>query len=352
MPIFYGLIAFWFGAIIGSFLNVVVWRIPRGESLSTPPSHCPKCGHLIRPWENIPIISWLCLGGRCSSCHLPISWKYPVGEAAVGILYLAIAWRVLATGMPFDTLAGWFWLAGAMLSAARIDAEHRIVPDKITYSGMAAALVFAVLLPHGRPAIANPADLNCGSLITGRLVAAIQKAIPTSAGVRLAAAADCLAAIALAFLLLGVAYWAGCVVLNARRRRNAQHSDGAKDNGEAASPEREPMGWGDIKLLMMTSAFLGADSCIFILAGGAMLGVCYGIAACIIRNGMRQGAAAREASRRKTRNFSMPSTTEEEPRRSIALGALPFAPFLAVPTLLWMIAGNWLYLLYRIFAAG
>ena len=66
-------IAFCLGCVIGSFLNVVVWRIPRGESLLTPPSHCPNCGHLIRAWENIPIISLLCLRGRCSGCHQPIS---------------------------------------------------------------------------------------------------------------------------------------------------------------------------------------------------------------------------------------------------------------------------------------
>ena len=337
MPILYGLIAFWFGAIIGSFLNVVVWRLPRGESLSTPPSHCPKCGHRIRPWENIPIISWLCLGGRCSACKLPISWKYPIGEGAVGLLYLAIAARVYCDGLPFSTLVGWFWLAGTMLSAARIDAEHRYIPDKLTYTGMGAAILFAVAFPYGRPAVANPADPNGGSLIAGPMVAAIRKAVGGGLGVRLAALADCLAGLLLAFALLGLAYWAGCVVLNARRKRAAK-----AEGDDTSCAEKEPMGWGDIKLLMMTSAFLGADSCIYILAGGAVLGFLFGF--------IRKAAAASRApkSRRTVKKFT--PRKEEAPPENPQEGALPFAPFLAVPTLLWMAVGNWLYLLYRMYA--
>ena len=103
------------------------------------------------------------------------------------------------------------------------------------------------------------------------------------------------------------------------------------------------MGWGDIKLLMMTSAFLGADSCIYILAGGAMLGFLYAF--------IRKAAAASRAatkSRRVERKFTpkAPDATKENPQE----GALPFAPFLAVPTLFWMAVGNWLYLLYKMCA--
>ena len=85
-----------FGACVGSFLNVVVWRLPRGESLWSPPSHCPKCGHAIRAWENVPILSWLFLRGRCSQCGLPISLQYPLVELATMLLFLAVWWRVSA----------------------------------------------------------------------------------------------------------------------------------------------------------------------------------------------------------------------------------------------------------------
>jgi leader peptidase (prepilin peptidase) / N-methyltransferase len=77
-----------FGLIFGSFANVVIWRLPRGESLSVPPSHCPKCGTPIRPRDNIPVMSWLLLRGRCRDCGEPISWRYPAVEALSGALWV------------------------------------------------------------------------------------------------------------------------------------------------------------------------------------------------------------------------------------------------------------------------
>ena len=94
--------SFILGCCIGSFMNVVVWRLPRGESLVHPPSHCPKCGHAIKPWENIPIISWLCLKARCSNCHLPISIKYPLGEGATGLLFAFLWMRIFKRGLPLE----------------------------------------------------------------------------------------------------------------------------------------------------------------------------------------------------------------------------------------------------------
>jgi leader peptidase (prepilin peptidase)/N-methyltransferase len=80
-----------FGLIFGSFANVVIWRLPRRESLSQPPSHCPKCGTPIRPWDNVPIVSWLLLRGRCRDCGEPISWRYPAVEALSGALWVLAA---------------------------------------------------------------------------------------------------------------------------------------------------------------------------------------------------------------------------------------------------------------------
>ena len=74
------------GLCIGSFLNVCIWRLPRGESLLHPGSHCPKCGHPIRPWENIPVLSWLALRAKCSQCSLPISGRYPLAVFVTGVL--------------------------------------------------------------------------------------------------------------------------------------------------------------------------------------------------------------------------------------------------------------------------
>ena len=304
----FGFFAFWMGAIVGSFLNVVVWRVPRGMSLLRPPSTCPKCGHRIRPWENVPILSWLFLGGKCSGCHQPISWKYPIGEAAVGMLYWAIYLRVVQDDMlALSTILGWWWFAGAMLSLARIDYEKGVIPNLVTYSGVIAALLLAVIFPNGRPAIAKPGDLNLGSVLSRPVVIRLQEIGSPEVGLRLAAVADVRLGVALAGILLGSAYWLGCKMLNAWRKR---HQDSAVP--------AEPLGWGDIKLLAMTGAFLGADACVYLLAGGALVGFVVGVVL---------------LARRKKANGVWSS--------------MPFAPFLAVPALLWVVYGNWFYLIFR-----
>ena len=305
-------IGFFMGAIIGSFLNVVVWRVPRGMSLKYPPSTCPKCGHRIRPWENIPILSWIFLGGRCSKCHLSISWKYPAGEAAVGVLYALIAMRVWREGLPLSTMLGWWWFAGAILSLARIDFEHGIIPNVVTYSGMIAAALLSLAFPYSRPALSAPRDPNYGGLLTRPLVEAIRDLpLPGELPCRLAALADCLCGMLLGALVLGAAYYFGGKVLAAWRKHRQQ----------TELPE-EALGKGDIKMLAMTGAFLGADSVIFLLAGGTLLGFAGAL------------LLLAKASRRKDGAFSQ----------------VPFAPFFAVPALLWVVLGNWFYLLFQVFS--
>ena len=136
------------GLCVGSFLNVVVWRLPRGESLSHPPSHCPKCGHAIRPWENIPLVSWLLLRARCSQCGLPISARYPLVEAANGLLWLVLWLRLWASGLPLTHAPAWLFLASALLAVALIDIEHFLIPDKINLLGGGVALGLALLFPE------------------------------------------------------------------------------------------------------------------------------------------------------------------------------------------------------------
>ena len=85
--------AFLFGLVFGSFGNVVIWRLPRGENLSHPGSHCPRCDTAIRWYDNVPILSWVLLGGRCRTCGMPISVRYPLVELLSGVLWLAAAWR-------------------------------------------------------------------------------------------------------------------------------------------------------------------------------------------------------------------------------------------------------------------
>ncbi|MDA8397859.1 MAG: prepilin peptidase, partial [Actinomycetota bacterium] len=93
MRAFEVVIAALFGLIVGSFLNVVIYRVPRGESIVAPPSSCPRCGHRLSAWENVPVISFLILHGRCRSCRERISWRYPLVELLGGIAFAAIAAR-------------------------------------------------------------------------------------------------------------------------------------------------------------------------------------------------------------------------------------------------------------------
>lgn len=118
-------LVFLFGLTIGSFLNVVIYRIPREESIVRPPSHCPHCDHQIRPWENIPVFSFLFLKGRCSNCREPISLRYPAVELLTGILFLLI---FIKFGLGIPTLV-YMYFTALLIAITFIDIDHLIIPD-------------------------------------------------------------------------------------------------------------------------------------------------------------------------------------------------------------------------------
>lgn len=122
--------SFAMGTCVASFLNVVIWRVPRGESIVRPPSHCPKCGASIRWWQNIPVVSWLALRGRCAKCRAPISPRYILVETVGGILFLAAFWR-FGVFAPFM----WAWIS-LMMVGSFIDFDHQLLPDFVTVGGM------------------------------------------------------------------------------------------------------------------------------------------------------------------------------------------------------------------------
>jgi leader peptidase (prepilin peptidase) / N-methyltransferase len=137
------------GLVIGSFLNVVAYRLPRGESLVAPPSHCPGCDTPIKPWDNIPLLSWLFLRGRCRSCGERISPRYPLVEVITGLLFAGL---VVDRGLT-DDLAVLLPFAAMLVAVADIDLEHRIVPNKIllpmaVYGIAASAVVRTDMLPE------------------------------------------------------------------------------------------------------------------------------------------------------------------------------------------------------------
>lgn len=125
------------GSLFGSFLNVVIHRLPRGESIVHPPSRCPVCGHRVRPWDNIPVLSWLLLGGRCRDCRTPIPPRYPLVEALAAGLAALCVWRWGMT--PAAALGAAFCLA--MVAILFIDLDHRIIPDAINWPGAIAGLL-------------------------------------------------------------------------------------------------------------------------------------------------------------------------------------------------------------------
>lgn len=132
------LLVFTFGACIGSFLNVVVYRIPAGLSLIHPPSRCPKCSHKLGKTENVPILGWLCLAGRCRWCKTSISSRYPLVEAATGIYFLLVFWQFNYT---IETLGYWAFISW-LFALSLIDFDTMTLPNSLTKSGLVLGLVF------------------------------------------------------------------------------------------------------------------------------------------------------------------------------------------------------------------
>lgn len=126
------------GLVVGSYLNVVIYRLPRGMSTVLPRSRCPRCRTPIRPWENVPLVSFLLLGGRCRRCRLAIPWRYPLVEAATAAAFVASYQRLGPSLLP-AAIAAVF--SAAMIALAMIDLEHFLLPDAITWPGIAVGLL-------------------------------------------------------------------------------------------------------------------------------------------------------------------------------------------------------------------
>ena len=143
-PTFAGLVGV-LGLLVGSFLNVCIYRLPRRETILWGRSHCPHCSRQIRAWENVPLLSWAMLGGRCAGCQAPISLQYPLVELATGLVFAATAWLVGPTLLLIPRLL----FGAAMIVLFMIDLNDRILPNVITLPGIVAGLLFSLVGPPG-----------------------------------------------------------------------------------------------------------------------------------------------------------------------------------------------------------
>lgn len=148
------------GLVVGSFANVCIHRIPRGESVGSPPSRCPGCGQRIRPLDNLPVLSWLVLRGRCRTCGARISIRYPLVEAVSGALWGAVA---VVHGPTLGAVFAMV-LVTALLVLSLIDLEHHLLPNVITYPGIALGLMASHLVP-GTPSLPHAALAAAGGYL-------------------------------------------------------------------------------------------------------------------------------------------------------------------------------------------
>jgi leader peptidase (prepilin peptidase)/N-methyltransferase len=170
-----------FGLAIGSFLNVVIYRVPAGESVVHPPSRCPSCARTIRNRHNIPVLSWLQLRGKCADCANPISARYPLIEAATAVLFVAVTVRLAGEHLG-AAVPAYLYLAAAGLALAMIDVDHRRLPDAIvlpSYAVAAVLLTVSSALTHDWWALARAA-ISAGVLFSAYF--AIVVAYPAGMG--------------------------------------------------------------------------------------------------------------------------------------------------------------------------
>lgn len=161
MPALVAVISGIYGLVIGSFLNVVIWRVPRKESIASPPSHCPGCDAKIANRDNIPVVSWLLLRGRCRHCGTAISARYPFIEVFTAIVFAAVGARFSDSW----ALPAYLLLAGVLIALSAIDLEHYILPNRILYPADVVALALL--------AVASGATHDWGAFVRALIAGAI-----------------------------------------------------------------------------------------------------------------------------------------------------------------------------------
>ncbi len=295
-------VALCLGLAFGSFLNVVIYRLPRGRSLSRPGSACPACSRPIRAYDNVPVLSWVLLRGRARCCGARISVRYPLVELVGGLLGWAIVERIVLA-LPGSTP---WWLALlsfsahlalglGLIAAAFIDLEHMVLPDSITLGGAVLGVVSVPLRP----------DID----LAGSLVGA-----------------------AVGFLIVWLPF---DVLYRAVRGQSG-------------------MGFGDAKLVMLAGAWFGWSGAVFVLLAGAVQGTLMAIVLFAVRGQIEEPEAVKQERAELQREIEAAEGAEREalerelardplghePEPGLGKSRLAFGPFLVLATLEFLLLGD------------
>jgi leader peptidase (prepilin peptidase)/N-methyltransferase len=295
IPIFF----FLFGIVIGSFLNVCIIRIPEGISIVSPASRCPQCGMPIKPYDNLPVLGWFLLRGKCRNCHLPISPMYPIIEFITGALFVLTYYCFGITIVTFKVL----FFVCVLIILIVTDLRVRLLPDAINWFGFGVGLAFATRIPPGGIAGIWLRPRHVPAIFTNLLDALLGAALGS-------------------FLLLGAA-----TVYRLVRKR-------------------EGMGMGDVKMMAMVGTFLGVKGAFLTILIGTLLGSIVGLSVVsgLFLVGWRRKLAER-AHRRGLGGLAglrwMLASQYQLPLGSF-LGVAAILVVYAVP---WLLRGTSLYLL-------
>ncbi len=343
---FWSLVFFAFGSIVGSFLNVCIYRMPLDLSVVNPPSHCPKCKYSIPFYLNVPLVTWLSLRGKCKNCSLPISPRYFIVELFTGLMFLA-CWLAFGEHTPWHALVYCLVMAG-LITATFIDFEHFIIPDEITLGGAVAGFIISMIVPTLHPAahtwsegavmslvgIAAGAGIVYAVLRVGKLLFGRERIkFPPNSKIVFGETALHLPDKDIPYEEIFYRQ-TDTIVLNARtvelvdrgyRDVKVKVSPEAVQIGEEkTTPEavphmeaecnevvlpREAMGLGDVKFMAAIGAFLGWKGAVFSLLASSVIGAAVGIVLICLQR--------REWSSR-----------------------MPYGPYIALAAVIWLFAGE------------